>query len=188
MLQFNTVYFFIIALISCVMPFVLSATSLTTEKEQDTLETLFALPFTTKEILTSKIIASVVLPFLGSLMCYPFVIAAVYLKYDAAIAYYLLGIKWWLLHLIIVPIYALVTASGGICISLKVKTSRAAIFIAALFYIPFMGIIIPLMYGTLLFNFQFILFSIIAGSIMFVILFLLAFHLFDREKMLLRYR
>ncbi len=189
LLQFNTVYFFVIVAVALVLPSVFSATSVTTEREQGTLEVLLSLPFSNKEIISAKLCASV----LPSLFCVTFVylfsVLAVILRFDRDTAMYLMTAKWWLLHFIIVPVYALWAASSGLCISTVMRSSRAAVFASGFLLLPIsLFILLPLMYGSLLFTLPFAIVSLIAGCFLFFSAVFLARLLFNREKMLLRLR
>jgi len=185
LLQFNTVYFYAIVLIGLVLPLILSSTSITAEREQGTLESLLILPFSDINFLIAKIMSSTIPTFFLTIICYILINTLAYLYLGFCALNYLLSLKWWILHLIIVPLYATIMATSGICISIKVKTSRAALMLNFIVAIPFIPLLISLMYGNLIFNLRFAFISIIIGFIMGIIIFVLALHLFNREKLIL---
>ncbi len=187
LLQFNTIYFFLIGLIG-LLPLVLSTTSIVAEKEHKTIENLFSLPLSDKEITAGKIIASILPSLLLSTLCYIAIVILTFMKLGFPAARYLLSTKWWLLHFFIVPIYALFSAWIGFCISLKAKSSRSAMIIS---FFPallmFFLIYYPIIHGTVIFGFNFMLCSIFGGILLVIISQTIAKQLFNREKIICNY-
>lgn len=126
----------VLGLLTSILPIVLTAMSVTKEKEDGTFEMLIAAPVTPKEIIIGKTIPFIIL----GLSNLPFTIA---------IAYYVFGvpIRGSLLVLVLsFMIFILTTVSCGVLISTITKTQQQSMMGAFLFLFPTLmlsGMIFP---------------------------------------------
>jgi len=186
-LQWNTAYFFIIALIVMVLPFVISSTAFTSEKEQGTIELLFHAPISDADLLFTKMVVSILPSLLLAVFCYAFMLISSYFHSGIEAFKYMMQLKWLLLHFVLVPLYAFISTCIGLSISIVKKNSRAAMLTSMVFFLPLMGVVIPLIFGTWLFTLRLALYGVLLSIPLLWLVFRIALKLFDREKIILSY-
>jgi len=183
LLLLNTVYFYILILIALILPTILSSTCIVSEKEQRTIEYLFTLPIKNNVLLTGKMLGSVIPSFLLVIFCYTTILIFTWIKFNFSTILYLLRPKWWMLHIIILPIYSMLAAWSGICVSVKAKSSYSAISISFLVILPLILISLLIFEGTLIFNLKFTFFATILGIVLLTLVKTIANHLLNSEKL-----
>ena len=187
LLQWNTVYFYIIGLLIFALPIVISSTAFTSEKEQGTIEILFHAPISDSDLLFTKMFVSTIPSILLGALCYLFMLISSYSHSGYQTFLYMLQLKWLLLHFIIIPLYAILSAGIGLCISMIKKNSRAALLLSMLAILPLLLAIVPLIYGNVLFTLKVAIICILIVLFLLFIVALVALKLFNREKILLSY-
>jgi len=167
---------------------ILTTTSLTEEKERRTLESLLLLPVSAKEILVGKAASIGMSAVVGSWFIYGCTVLASGLLVSSQLARYLVNARLLALSFLSLPALALLSTMAGIAISSSVADSRTAISLQWLVIIPGMA------------GFALLSFTSIAPSVTFAVLVALvlggagivltglAAVLFQREKLLLRFR
>jgi len=186
-LQWNTAYFFLVALIVMVLPFVISSTAFTSEKEQGTIELLFHAPISDVDLLFTKMVVSILPSLLLAVFCYAFMLISSYFHSGIEAFEYMMQPKWLVLHFILVPLYTFISTCIGLSISIVKKSSRAAMLTSMIFILPLLGLVIPVILGTWLFTLRLALYGVLLAIPLLWLVFRIALKLFDREKIILSY-
>ncbi len=168
-------------------PGFLALATLTTEKEQRTLECLLLLPVSDKEILISKILSSIPIALLGTWAAYLISAVFAYFYHHDAYATYLFNAKLILEMLLLLPSLAILSAFGGIIISINAADTKTAQSLALIPQAALMFLCLLLAIGTLSLSPGFLLIAVILVICLNVVGFGIAVACFKRERMLLRY-
>lgn len=170
-----------------ISPGFLALSAITGEKEQKTLECLLLLPVSNREILLSKILSSIPISLLGTWAAYLIgAIFAVFYHQDAY-ASYLFNPKLLAEMLLLVPSIAILSALGGIIVSINTADSKTAQSLAFIPQTVLMLLCVLLVFGTLNLSQEFLLIATIAVNFLNVVGIGIAVACFKRERMLLRY-
>jgi len=187
LLMWNTIYFYAIMIIAFPIPAVLAATSIVGEKEQGTIEILFTAPVSDRVIIYSKLLASVLPPLIISFLCYYFVVNYTFFNFGYETATYFFHGKWFLLQIIIIPVFIIIAACIGMTISMTKNSSRAAIMTTFVAIIPIVLLAIPIIYGDIVFDIRTGIIAAIIGFILLAVAIHIMLRKFDKEKIILRY-
>jgi len=187
LLLWNSAYFYIVFLLSFVLPLTISCTSFTSEKEQGTIELLFHAPISDADLFFTKMVVSILPSLLLAVFCYAFMLISSYFHSGIEAFKYMMQLKWLLLHFVLVPLYAFISTCIGLSISIVKKNSRAAMLTSMVFFLPLMGVVIPLIFGTWLFTLRLALYGVLLSIPLLWLVFRIALKLFDREKIILSY-
>jgi len=162
----------------------LSITSFTGEKDQNTLEPLFLVPATDSQILLSKLSVSGMISITGTIICY---VVAIVLSNFLEPFIHIFSFKLLIVTFVTAPSMSIISASGGIIISVSVANSRIA---NSLIFLPgavIPGIFVAVLIGpALLSNILFYQMTLVIVG-MAIIVTVITKIIFNREKIILRY-
>ncbi|NLP11829.1 ABC transporter permease subunit [bacterium] len=187
LLLWNSAYFYIVFLLSFVLPLTISCTSFTSEKEQGTIELLFHAPISDADLFFTKMVVSILPSLLLAVFCYAFMLISSYFHSGIEAFKYMMQPRWLILHFIIVPLFSIISANIGLSISIVKKNSRAALLFAFIFVIPLTLLLVPFVLGELVFTLRLALYGVLLAIPLLWLVFRIALKLFDREKIILSY-
>jgi ABC-2 type transport system permease protein len=166
----------------------LAAYTVIGEKQARTLEPLLATPITTFELLSAKVLGSLLPALMLSVLCFATYIAGVALLarpwvFTALLTPHSLGVVF-----LLGPLATLAALQLAVCVSSRVNDARSAQQIGALIILPIAGLLIALLTGSVVLTTPVILgiaLVLAAGNIG---LMLVGVALFDRESILTRWK
>jgi ABC-2 type transport system permease protein len=165
-----------------------AAYSVIGEKQARTLEPLLATPITTFELLTAKVLASLIPALALTAVCFGIYLAgaAVFARpgvYAALLTARSLGVLF-----LLGPLAALAALQLAVCVSSRVNDARSAQQIGALIVLPVAALLVAQLTGTVALTLPLIVFiaAILAGVN--AGLMLIGIALFDRESILTRWK
>jgi len=167
------------------LPIVLTAQSVRGERERRTLEPLLATPVSTLAIIAGKSLAATV-PAVGI----TWVAAAVFCAGLDAIAGVVLlpDAAWAFGTLVLSPLLALFGNATAVAVSSRVLDPRAAQNLSATTVLPLLALLVFQLAGRLALGTRFYLLLAVAVAAADVVLLAVAVRLFDRERLLTRWR
>jgi ABC-type transport system involved in multi-copper enzyme maturation permease subunit len=177
--------FVTVLLLPIIIPAVTASETVVGEKERKTIEAILASPMTESEIVTAKILSSLLPSFLGT------AIAAIgYMGITDYILWKYIGIILFPDFLSIVfififgPLFSTISVELMIMVSTKVKSVRDSYQIGSLIVLPLILLIAAEMFSFFFASYA-TLFGGVGGMIVLIlILFKLATAIFDREKVI----
>jgi ABC-2 type transport system permease protein len=126
-------------LVPMILPTVVAAHSVIGEKQARTLEPLLATPVRTWELLAAKVLAAVLPVIAIGWLSYGVVVAGVRIAAGGELAGFLLRPLWLIAMLGAVPLLALFSAAGSVCVSTRVNDVRTAQAVAGVGVLPLIG-------------------------------------------------
>lgn len=177
----------LLLLTAVISPGFLALSALTAEKENRTIECLFLLPVSDKEILFAKIMSSIPFAIIGTWLLYVVfvIISAIY--HSMTFATYLVNWKFIIELLMLIPLVSILSALGGIIISISVSDTRTALSIS---FIPgsiLISMCFMLAFGIVAFSVGILIIAAIMLCMLNIVVLGIALSCFKREKILLRY-
>lgn len=165
-----------------------AAYSVIGEKQARTLEPLLATPITTIELLSAKVIGSLLPALVLTIGCYAAYVLGV-------LAFGRPGVFWVLLTprslgvaFVLGPLAAMAALQLAVCVSSRVNDARSAQQIGALIILPIGGLLIAQLTGNLLLTPSIIAMLALALVVVNVVLMRVGISLFDRETILTRWK
>jgi ABC-type multidrug transport system permease subunit len=170
-----------------ISPGFLALSAVTGEKEQKTLECFLLLPVSDREILVSKTLSSISISLLGTWAAY--LIGAIFSVFYHRDAYasYLFNPKLLAEMILLLPSIAILSALGGIIVSINTADTKTAQSLAFIPQTVLMLLCVLLIMGTLSLSQKFLLIAVVTVNCLNLIGLGIAITCFKREHMLLRY-
>jgi ABC-2 type transport system permease protein len=158
------------------------------EKQARTLEPLLATPITTFELLSAKVLGSL-LPSVGLAVAgFAIYIGLVAIFANAGVFWILLGARSLAIVFVVGPLAALAALQLAVCVSSRVNDARAAQQIGALIILPLTALLVAQLTGNVLLTGRMIAFIAAALIVLNAILIRIGILLFDREAILTRWK
>ena len=172
-----------------IIPVTIAAYSIVGEKSTHSLEPLLATPITTQELLAGKSLAAA-LPaiFIGWGSFALFVISLPIIGVSSVGIEYITGLTCLQASLVAGPLMAIASVNFALFVSSRVNDPRVAEQISALLIIPILGLLFAQIAGVIVIN-VLVMLSFIGGMILADIgLIYLGVTIFEREKILTRWK
>jgi ABC-2 type transport system permease protein len=166
----------------------LAAYTVIGEKQARTLEPLLATPITTFELLTAKVLGSLLPALVLSVACFATYVAGVALLARAWVFTVLLTPRSLAVIFVLGPLATLAALQLAVCVSSRVNDPRSAQQIGALIILPIAGLLIALLTGSVVLTTPVILGIAMVLSAVNIGLMLVGVALFDRESILTRWK
>lgn len=184
----NDQYMFYLLILPLVFPVYIAAHSIIGEKETRSLEPLLATPISTAELLVAKILVAVTPAVISAWLSYAITALGMYLIASQAVFLFLVRPFWTVGMLIHSPLFALMSASGGVIVSSRVNDARVAQQVSGLLVLPLIGVSIAVLMGRVYLDTTMLLWVTpvvlaLNGGILW-----LAARLFQRETILTRWK
>jgi ABC-2 type transport system permease protein len=176
-------------MIPVIIPVTIAAYSIVGEKTTHSLEPLLATPITTFELLAGKSLAAALPAILVGWGAFSlFLIGLPILGVSKAVISYITGPTWLLAVLVAGPLMAIASVNFAIFVSSRVNEPRAAEQISALLILPILGLVFAQLAGLIVIN-VLVMLSFIGGmALLDVGLIYLGASIFQREKILTRWK
>jgi ABC-type Na+ efflux pump permease subunit len=167
------------------LPILLAAQSIGGERERRTLEPLLATPVSTLSIILGKSIAALVPAVLITWIAAALFCAGI----DVVVGQWLLPDQAWLFGtLVLSPLLALFGNAMAVVVSSRVLDPRAAQNLAATTVLPLLGLLVVQLAGRIALGPRFYVALALGVAAADVVLVFVAVRLFDRERLLTRWR
>ena len=166
----------------------LAAYTVIGEKQARTLEPLLATPITTFELLTAKVLGSLLPALVLSVACFATYVAGVALLARAWVFTVLLTPRSLGVIFVLGPLATLAALQLAVCVSSRVNDARSAQQIGALIILPIAGLLIALLTGSVVLTTPVILGIAMVLTAVNIGLMLVGVALFDRESILTRWK
>ena len=167
------------------LPILLAAQSIGGERERRTLEPLLATPISTTSIVLGKSVAAVIPALLITWAAAAIFTGALDLLAGAAL---LPDAPWLFAVAVVAPLLALFGNAVAVAVSARVTDPRAAQNLAAMTVVPLLGLVIAQLAGKVSLGLGFYFAFAVALVALDTVLVVVAARLFDRERMLTRWR
>jgi ABC-2 type transport system permease protein len=176
-------------MIPVIIPVTIAAYSIVGEKATHSLEPLLATPITTFELLAGKSLAAAIPAiFTGWLSFGLFVGALPLIGVSPLVFQYIIGPTWLLAILIAGPLMAIASVNFAIFVSSRVNDPRVAEQISGLLVLPVIALVFAQLAGMIVINIM-VMLSFIGGMILLDIgMIYLGTSIFQREKILTRWK
>jgi ABC-type Na+ efflux pump permease subunit len=171
-----------------VSPFLGVLDSIVSEKEKRTIENLFVLPLSDAEIISGKMIICTLVGMILSWLVWISHYFFLWIYSSFRVANHVLQLNWLVLNFQVLPACALCMNLIGIILAVQVRKAQTGYNLGMILFFPLAIILAMIGLGAWQLSLQnlYMGFSILAiGDI---ILFKIAFRVFDRERILLKYR
>jgi ABC-2 type transport system permease protein len=171
-----------------VSPFLGILDSIGSEKERRTIESLLVMPLSDAEIITGKMVTCLLAGILLAWLLW--MVHFIFLTFysSSAVALHLLSPAWLILCFLLVPAVALFMNLIGIIIAVLVQKAQTGYNLGLVVLFPLAVILTMLGLGA----WQLTVKNLVSGFILFVLLdtclFNLAYKVFNREKIILKYK
>ncbi len=185
MMQQMMVLFLIIPLI---IPLTVAAFSIIGEKKAHTLEPLLATPTPTSTILLGKAIAAIMPGLFATWFAYAISIIGLKFMVTPVVFAALFSPTWWVAMLFLVPLLAILAVMIGIIISSRVNDTRVAQQLGGVVLLPVVALSIGQISGFLLLNLNVMLIATAAALVLDALALWMATVLFERERILTRWK
>lgn len=184
----NDQYMFYLLLIPMALPVYIAAYSIIGEKETRSLEPVLATPITTAELLVAKIAASSAPAVVAAWGSFAITALGTYLLASPAVFAYLVRPLWTVGMLVHSPLFAIISASGGVIASSRLNDPRAAQQVTALFIVPLIGVSVAVLMGKVYLNTLTLVWATPAVLALDAVVIWVAVRLFQRETILTRWK
>ena len=136
----NDQYMFYLLMIPMVLPVYIASYSIIGEKETRSLEPILATPISTAELLIGKVVGAVTPAVIAAWASFALTALGMYFLATRPVFLYLIRPIWTVGMLIHSPLFALMSASGGVIASSRLNDPRAAQQISGLLVVPLLGV------------------------------------------------
>jgi ABC-2 type transport system permease protein len=177
---------FMLIPVTCAMS--VAASSIVGEKQSRALEPLLATPITTSELLTAKVLGSMLPSVAMSILCMAIYMATVLVLARPGVAAAMLGPRSLGIVFLLGPLAALVALQLSVCVSSRVNDARTAQQLGVTVILPIVGLFISQLVGAFQLTVPLILAIAAALVVVNIGLLALAVRLFDRETILTRWK
>ncbi len=176
-------------MITFMSPLFLTTEMIISEKENRTIENLFALPITDSEILLGKVSVSILTVFILIFSIYATTLISVYYNNMSFALSHLISFKWICAIFLFIPSLSFLMNLISIFISSKVNKMQTAQFITIIILIPAFVFFIFLSKGksSIILDSQSFFIATVITSLISIIIFRIVIYSFNRENILLRY-
>lgn len=183
--QFSTLFL----LLPMVIPNVLASYSIVGEKNRRTLEPLLAVPISTGDLLLGKVLAAILPGIALTWLCALIFAAGLgFVAVDPVVPGLVLHPGWMVILLLTSPILALISVALTVMVSARVNDPRSAQQIVGVLIVPVMLLFFGQMLGLFVLNPAVALLFSLVLALVAVGLLWLATQVFQREKILTRWR
>jgi ABC-2 type transport system permease protein len=165
-----------------------AAFSVIGEKQARTLEPLLATPITTFELLSAKVLGSLVPALLLTIACFGIYVAGVVVFAEPGVVRALLTPRALTIVFVLGPLAALAALQLAVCVSSRVNDARSAQQIGALIILPIAGLLVMQLTGSFLLTIPVMASIALALVALNAGLMLFGISLFDRESILTRWK
>jgi len=165
-----------------------AAFSVIGEKQARTLEPLLATPLTTLELLSAKVLGSLLPALALTVGCFAVYVAGTALFAEAGVFRALLTPASLAIVFVLGPLAALAALQLAVCVSSRVNDARSAQQIGALIILPIAALLVMQLTGSFLLTLPVIAFIALALAGLNGGLMLLGISIFDRESILTRWK
>jgi ABC-2 type transport system permease protein len=165
-----------------------AAASVIGEKQARTLEPLLATPLTTFELLSAKVLGSLVPALLLTLVCFSLYVTGVAVFAQPGVFRALFTPRSLGIVFLLGPLAALAALQLAVCVSSRVNDARSAQQIGALVILPIAGLLVMQLTGNFMLTMPIIAFLALALTGVNAALMLTGIALFDRESILTRWK
>ena len=166
----------------------IAAAAVIAEKQARTLEPLLATPLSTLELLSAKVLGSLLPTLAISVSCFVLYFAAVALAAEPGVYRILLTTKSLTVMFLIGPMAALVALQLAVCVSSRVNDARSAQQIGALIILPISGLLVAQLVGSVQLGGRAMAIILVVLAAANVALMRIGIALFDRESILTRWK
>ena len=166
----------------------LAAYTVIGEKQARTLEPLLATPITTFELLSAKVLGSLLPALVLGLACFATYVAGVALLARAWVFTALLTPRSLGIVFLLGPLATLAALQLAVCVSSRVNDARTAQQIGALIILPIAGLLVALLTGSMVLTTAVILGIALVLAAVNIGLMVIGVALFDRESILTRWK
>jgi ABC-2 type transport system permease protein len=166
----------------------IAAHSVIGEKQARTLEPLLATPMTTFELLTAKVLGSLLPSLALTALCFGIYVAGVAAFAQPGVYRALFTLSSLGIVFLLGPLAALCALQLAVCVSSRVNDTRSAQQIGALVILPIAGLLVVQLTGTFVLTPPVIAYLAIALGGVNIGLMLIGVKLFDREAILTRWK
>lgn len=171
------------------IPITIAAYSIVGEKTTRSLEPLLATPITTIELLAGKILAAAIPAILATWGCFAiFLLLMPAAGATPVVQNHILGPTWLLAVGVIGPLMAVMAVILAVIVSSRVNDPRVAEQISAILIVPVLVIFFGQISGFILINLKLILITIIVLVLVDIGALFLGASLFQREKILTKWK
>lgn len=172
-----------------IIPVTIAAYSIVGEKAIHSLEPLLATPITTLELLAGKSLAAALPAILIGWSSFGIFLAALPLiGVSRVVIHYIAGPTWLLAVLVAGPLMAVAAVNFALFVSSRVNDPRVAEQIASILIVPILGLIFAQLAGVIVIN-LIVMLGFIGGMVLLDIgLIYLGVTIFQREKILTRWK
>ncbi len=184
----NDQYMFYLLLIALALPVYVASYSIIGEKETRSLEPLLATPITTTELLIGKVIVAAVPSVLLTWLSFILTAVGLYFITSTEVVAALVRPVWTLSMILHTPLLALLSTSCGVIASSRLNDPRAAQQVTALFVVPLIGFSLAVLIGGIYLNTTMIMAATVVLALINAGVLWLAVRLFQREKILTRWK
>jgi ABC-2 type transport system permease protein len=184
----NDQYMFYLLLLPMAMPVYIAAYSIIGEKEARSLEPLLATPISTGELLLAKIAAASAPAVVAAWASFGITVLGTYLLASPAVVAYLVRPLWTVGMLVHSPLFAVLSASGGVIASSRLNDPRAAQQVTALFIVPLIGVSLAVLMGKVYLNTLTLVWATPVVLALDAAVIWVAVRLFQRETILTRWK
>ncbi len=185
MMQQMMILFLIIPLI---VPLTVAAFSIIGEKRARTLEPLLATPVSTATILLGKSLSAAMPGVLAAWVAYAFSLVGLKFMVSDVVFRSLTGATWWVAMGLLAPLLALLAVMVGIIISSRVNDTRVAQQLGGVVILPIVVLSIGQVTGFLLLNLSLMLIATAVVLVLDALALWVATVLFERERILTRWK
>lgn len=185
MMQQMMVLFLVIPLI---IPMTVAAFSIIGEKKARTLEPLLATPTTTMTILLGKSLAAVTPGLVATWFAYGISLVGLKFIVTPVVFAAVSSVTWWVAMLLLAPLLSIFAVMIGIIISSRVNDTRVAQQLGGVVVIPVVALSIGQVTGFLLLNLNLMLVASVVALVLDAVALWVAVVLFERERILTRWK
>jgi ABC-2 type transport system permease protein len=176
-------------MLPAILPTIISSYSIVGEKKNRTLEPLLAAPIEVEDIMAGKAIASLIPALVATWISAAIFAILVYVLTNNIVHRILVPDMTWLIGLFVLgPLVAFLGVMFTIIISARVNDPRTAQQISVIFILPIMAIFMGQMFGLFMINEAVILVVCIVALVADIAVLKIGSDLFEREKILTRWK
>ncbi len=181
-------FLFFFLMMPSVIPMTVAAFSIIGEKQARSLEPLLATPVSTEEVLLGKAVAAIVPALVVTWVAYGLFVAVSYFLTSPPVWRAILNPRWLLAMAVIAPLLSVLSVLIGMAISSRVNDTRVAQQLGGLLVLPIVGMAVAQTAGVFLFSVATFAEAALAFTALDVVVFALGVRLFQRDRILTRWK
>lgn len=183
-----TLYLLLFMILPVMIPVSISAYSIVGEKTTRSLEPLLATPITTTELLLGKTIAAIIPAVLVTWIAFIIYLIFARIMTSTAVFTRLLDPMWFVAIFVVGPLLALMSVNIAIMISSRVNDPRVAEQLSGAVVLPIILVVVGQSTGLFILTRGFVLIFAFILLIIDIILVFIGLQVFEREKILTRWK